>query len=98
MNPIAEADRYDGPGLGHELVPGMTAVIENGAVGEDDLPVALSAPEIRRLIATLQALTQAAWRFILDWSLWRRCHQAIARRCHWKRRATHRRPHHKTQL
>jgi hypothetical protein len=38
MNPIAEADRYDGPGLSHELVPGMTAVIENGAVGEDDLP------------------------------------------------------------
>ena len=53
---------------------------------------------IRRLIAKLQALTQAALRFILDWSLWRRCHQAIARRCHWKRRATHRRPHHKTQL
>ena len=62
------------------------------------LPVALSAPEIRRLIAKLQALTQAALRFILDWSLWRRCHQAIAKRCHWKRRATHRRPHHKTQL
>ena len=62
------------------------------------LPVALSAPEIRRLIAKLQALTQAALRFILDWSLWRRCHQAIAKRCHWKRRAKHCPPHHKTQL
>jgi len=35
--------------------------------------------------------------FILAWSLWRRCHQAIAKRCHWKRRAA-RRSHRKMQL
>ena len=33
MGPIAEADRHDGPGLVDELVPGMAAVIEDGAIG-----------------------------------------------------------------
>jgi hypothetical protein len=33
MSPIAEADRHDGPGLVDELVPGMAAVIEDGAIG-----------------------------------------------------------------
>jgi len=35
--------------------------------------------------------------FILNWSLWRRCHQAVAKLCHWKRR-TVRRSRYKTQL
>jgi hypothetical protein len=39
----------------------------------------------------------AALDFILDWSLWRRCHQAMAKRCHWKHRAA-RRSRHKAQL
>ena len=33
MSPIAEADRYDGPGLGDGPVPGIATVVEDGAVG-----------------------------------------------------------------
>jgi hypothetical protein len=46
----------------------------------------LSVPEIRRLLAVL------AWRLapdpnrVLGWSLWRRRHQARARRSHWRQR------------
>ncbi len=48
-------------------------------------PLPLSVPEIRRLLAAL------AWRLapdpnrVMGWSLWRRRHQARARRCHWRR-------------
>jgi hypothetical protein len=51
-----------------------------------ELLVPLSVPEIRRLLAVL------AWRLapdpnrVLRWSLWRRRHQARARRCHWRQR------------
>jgi hypothetical protein len=51
-----------------------------------ELLVPLSVPEIRRLLAVL------AWRLapdpnrVLAWSLWRRRHQARARRCHWRQR------------
>jgi hypothetical protein len=51
-----------------------------------ELLVPLSVPEIRRLLAGL------VWRLVPDpsralgWSLWRRRHQARARRCHWQRR------------
>ena len=48
MGPIAHAERHDGPGLSFELVPGITAVIEDcvsifeHAVGQpvvaDELP------------------------------------------------------------
>ena len=34
--PFAEADRHDDPGLSHEPVPGMAAVIEDGTVGGED--------------------------------------------------------------
>ena len=56
MSPIAEAERHDPPGLGYELVPGMAAVIEDGAVGGEhpvgqpvvaqDLPDILDRVEI----------------------------------------------------
>ena len=48
--------------------------------------IPLTVPEVRRL------LTRLVWRadqpadFILSWSLWRRYHQAQARRCHYQRR------------
>jgi len=50
--------------------------------------VALSVAELRRLLACL------VWRppgdpvFTLAWSLWRRRHQATARRCHYQRQRT----------
>jgi hypothetical protein len=46
----------------------------------------LTVPEVRRLLCRL------VWNAIpppqrsLDWSHWRRRHQAIARRCHYQRR------------
>jgi hypothetical protein len=43
-------------------------------------------PEVRRLLWRLlwpRALPPAA---VLAWSVWRRRHQAIARRCHYRRR------------
>jgi hypothetical protein len=36
MCPIAQADRHDGPGLVGELVPGVTAVVEDVVVGAED--------------------------------------------------------------
>lgn len=52
---------------------------------EEHMP--LTVPEIRRLLAVL-VLTRypTTWQ-ILHWSRWRRCHQAIARRCHYQRRS-----------
>jgi hypothetical protein len=60
--------------------------------------VDLSANEIRRLIAKLQALADTTLTFIQEWSIWRRCHQAIAKLCHWKRYAKRRRSRQKRQL
>ena len=47
--------------------------------------IALSVPEVRRLVLTRAAApdTQA---FLLDWSRFRRAHQAVAQRCHVARR------------
>jgi hypothetical protein len=47
--------------------------------------IALSVPEVRRLVLTHVAApdTQA---FLLDWSRFRRAHQAVAQRCHVARR------------
>src|ERR1700674_5201725 len=36
MRAIAQADRYDGPGLIDELVPGMAAAVEDVVVGAED--------------------------------------------------------------
>jgi len=50
MNPITEAERHDPPGLVDELVPGMAAVIEDGAVGGEhpagEPVVAQELPEV----------------------------------------------------
>jgi SRSO17 transposase len=48
--------------------------------------IPLTRNEIRRLITALTSRLQAT-AFCLHWSLWRRHHQAVARACHFKRRA-----------
>jgi hypothetical protein len=48
--------------------------------------VAVSVPEVRRLLLTLgESEDQRAFR--LGWSRWRRAHQAVAQRCHIARRS-----------
>src|SRR6476661_3600378 len=53
--------------------------------------VPLSIPEIRRLFFHLLEKPSLSCLFRLNWSFFRRTHQAIARRCHYQRRlaATH---------
>jgi hypothetical protein len=48
--------------------------------------IALSVPEVRRLLLTLTAAAEER-AFRLSWSRWRRAHQAIAQRCHSSRRS-----------
>ena len=48
--------------------------------------VPLSVPEIRRLFCYLVGSKALSALFRLGWSFFRRTHQAIARRCHYKRR------------
>jgi hypothetical protein len=48
--------------------------------------VALSVPEIRRLLCLLVWPAPADPVRVLGWSWWRRRHQARARRFHWRRR------------
>jgi hypothetical protein len=48
--------------------------------------VALSVPEIRRLLCLLVWPPPAEPARVLGWSWWRRRHQARARRSHWQRR------------
>ncbi len=48
--------------------------------------VPLSVPEVRRLFSYLVALRPLSALHRLAWSFWRRAHQALARRCHYKRR------------
>jgi hypothetical protein len=53
-----------------------------------DLPVMvpLSVAEIRRLFFCLLEKPPLSRFFRLGWSFFRRAHQALARRCHYKRR------------
>ena len=48
--------------------------------------IPLTHNEIRRIFAGLTARLESV-AFRLDWSVWRRHHQAVARACHFKRRA-----------
>jgi hypothetical protein len=48
--------------------------------------MALSVPEIRRLLCLLVWPPPAEPARVLGWSWWRRRHQARARRSHWQRR------------
>jgi hypothetical protein len=47
--------------------------------------VALSVAELRRLLARLVWCTPVDPVFTLAWSIWRRRHQATARRTHYQR-------------
>jgi hypothetical protein len=44
-------------------------------------------PEIRRLIARFQLTIGRSLDHILQWSLWRRIHQAVAKAYHYQRTA-----------
>ena len=50
--------------------------------------VALTVPELRRLLARLVWHLAPDPAFTLGWSVWRRRHQATARRCHYQRQRT----------
>jgi hypothetical protein len=47
--------------------------------------IALSAPEVRRLLVVLTRPPEERG-FLLDWSGWRRRHQMRAKRCYYRRR------------
>jgi hypothetical protein len=48
--------------------------------------VALTVAEVRRLVRHLLLARPPSWGDVLSWSGWRRHHQAIAKRCHYKQR------------
>ena len=50
--------------------------------------IALTMPEARRLLVRLLWSRLPEVGEVLDWSGWRRAHQAFARRCHYKRRGS----------
>jgi hypothetical protein len=49
--------------------------------------LALTITEIRRLIAALVRQTPHSLSFLLQWSYWRRRHQAKAKRAHYRARS-----------
>jgi len=49
----------------------------------------LSVAEIRKLLWRLIWAGEPAVGFVLEWSVWRRRHQARARACHYKHRLAH---------
>lgn len=49
-------------------------------------PIGLTIPEIRHLIGALFKQPATSVNSLLVWSIWRRRHQAQARRCHYRRR------------
>jgi hypothetical protein len=49
--------------------------------------IALTMPEIRRILAAIVLNPSRSITQILHWSQWRRHHQAHARRCHYQRRS-----------
>ncbi|MFE0922986.1 IS701 family transposase [Streptomyces nigra] len=50
-------------------------------------PITLTVPEIRHVLAAVFAPPAVTVARLLHWSNWRRCHQATARRSHYRRRA-----------
>ena len=54
------------------------------ALFEELLP--LTVPEVRRLLRLLMGPAAPEPRRSLAWSVWRRRHQARAKRCHYRRR------------
>ena len=61
MSPITEAERHDPLGLVDELVPGIAAVIEDGAIGgEDPVGEPVVAQELPEVLDRVQL--RAFWR------------------------------------
>ena len=50
--------------------------------------IPLTVPEVRRLLYHLIWESTPTAKSVLEWSRWRRRHQARARICHYKRRLT----------
>ena len=50
--------------------------------------LALTVSELRRLLVRLAWPARNDPTFTLGWSVWRRRHQATARRCHYQRQRT----------
>ena len=48
----------------------------------------LTVSEVRKLLLCRMVLSgrPVRWEAVLRWSVWRRHHQAVAKRCHYKRR------------
>lgn len=74
----------------------LTAVAADAAPGrpagrnfptQDSDPISLTVPEIRHLLTAVFAPPAATAARLLHWSIWRRRHQATARRSHYRRRS-----------
>ena len=50
--------------------------------------VSFSLQEVKRLFTSLLQSWQPLRKFIIHWSFWRRRHQAIAKACHFRKRAS----------
>jgi hypothetical protein len=50
--------------------------------------IRLSSPEVRRLLVRLLWIHLPEAETVIEWSRWRRAHQAYARRCHYRKRGT----------
>ena len=48
--------------------------------------IPLTVPEVRRLLWWLVWGRMPEQEHVVSWSRWRRRHQAVAKRCHYKRR------------
>ena len=57
-----------------------------GFPGLDERLIPMTVPEVRRLLTRLVWTANHPAELVLSWSLWRRHHQAQARRCHYQRR------------
>jgi len=55
---------------------------------QTQLELTLSMPEVRRVLGALLRTWAPSATYILNWSIWRRIHQAIARFHHYKRRCS----------
>jgi len=72
--------------LAHAFLSVLTARQPDDGHAHDDQLILLTRNEIRRLFTGLRQQLPAP-QLQLDWSRWRRHHQAAARACHYRRRA-----------
>jgi hypothetical protein len=72
--------------LAHAFLSVLAAAQPDGGYPHDDQLIPLTRHEIRRLFTGLCQQPPAP-ALQLQWSRWRRRHQATARACHYRRRA-----------